>query len=82
VLKRAGFLPPERLRIPDDRILERSIDDLVAWVYSLSSSAPHHFGADLAAFENDLRSLLRNASPSELFAEPVPETEVFIWRKP
>jgi SAM-dependent methyltransferase len=82
VLKRAGFLPPERLRIPDNRIIERSSDDLVAWVYSLSSSAPHHFGADLAAFENDLRSLLRTASPSERFAEPVPETEVFIWRKP
>ena len=31
-------------------------DDLVAWVYSLSGSAPHLFGDRLDEFESDLRS--------------------------
>lgn len=82
VLKRAGFLPPQRLRVPDARIMERSSDDMVAWVYSLSSSAPHHFGTDLTAFEAELRQLLNEASPAGRFSERVPDTEVFIWRKP
>ncbi|MGH2550843.1 MAG: class I SAM-dependent methyltransferase [Thermomicrobiales bacterium] len=82
VLKRAGFHPPQRLRVPDSRIVERSSDDLVAWVYSLSSSAPHHFEADLTAFETDLRQLLDEVSSTGRFSERIPDTEVFIWRKP
>jgi hypothetical protein len=60
--------------------LIRTIDDLVAWVYSLSSSAPHLFGDRLGAFESDLRRLLHESSPTGVFSEQPPDTEVFIWR--
>ncbi|CAN5504356.1 class I SAM-dependent methyltransferase [soil metagenome] len=82
VLQRAGFPTPERLRIPANATIERSTDDVVAWVFSHSGSAPHLFGDRLAAFEIDLRQLLNEASPSGRFSERVPDTEVFIWRKP
>lgn len=82
VLQRAGFPPRQRLRIPAGGALERSADNLVAWVYSHSGSAPHLFGERLTEFESDLRQLLRDASPTGRFSEQPPDTEVFIWRKP
>jgi SAM-dependent methyltransferase len=82
VLRNAGFQDPERLLIPAGGVQVRDVDDIVAWVYSLSGSAPHLFGNRLQAFEVDLRHLLHDAAPSGLFAEQPPDTEVFIWRKP
>ncbi|MGC4804531.1 class I SAM-dependent methyltransferase [Micromonospora sp. DT233] len=82
VLTRAGFLGPERLRVPACRVLERSVDDVVAWVYSRSDSAPHLFGRRLAEFDSRLRRLLGEASDGGRFSEPVPDTEVFVWRTP
>jgi ubiquinone/menaquinone biosynthesis C-methylase UbiE len=82
VLRNAGFQHPERVQIPAGGVQVRTADDLVAWVYSLSGSAPHLFGDRLDEFETDLRQLLGEASPSGLFAEQPPDTEVFIWRKP
>jgi ubiquinone/menaquinone biosynthesis C-methylase UbiE len=82
VLRNAGFQEPERVQFPAGGVQVRIADDLVAWVYSLSDSAPHLFGDRRAAFETDLRHLLDTASPSGLFAEQPPDTEVFIWRKP
>ncbi|AXG76957.1 class I SAM-dependent methyltransferase [Streptomyces paludis] len=80
VLARAGFRGPERHVVPGGQALERHSDDVVAWVFSMSSSAPHLFGTDRAAFEADLRQLLRTASPSGRFSERQPGTEVVIWR--
>jgi SAM-dependent methyltransferase len=82
VLQRAGYSEPQRLRIPASGIIERNSDDLVAWVYSLSGSAPHLFGARRDAFEHDLRRLLFDISPTGLFSELPPDTEAFIWRRP
>jgi ubiquinone/menaquinone biosynthesis C-methylase UbiE len=81
VLRNAGFQHPERVQIPAQGVRTRNADDLVAWVYALSGSAPHLFGDRLDEFETDLRHLLDDASPSGLFAERPPDTEVFIWRK-
>ncbi|WP_198550257.1 class I SAM-dependent methyltransferase [Streptomyces silvensis] len=80
VLLRAGFSGPERHVVPGGRILDRSEDDVVAGVYSMSFSAPHLFGARRGAFEAELRLLLRAASPSGLFSARQPSTEVFVWR--
>jgi len=80
VLAQAGFLGPERLRVPADTVLERTVDDVVAWVYSRSDSAPHLFGPRLAEFDTDLRNLLDEASDGGRFSERVPDTEVFVWR--
>jgi hypothetical protein len=49
-------------------------------VFSLSGSAPHLFGADLPAFEADLRELLTKAADNGLFAEQRREIEAVIWR--
>lgn len=62
-------------------MLRRSIEDVRAWVFSRSESAPHLFGGRRAEFEADLRRLLRRASPAGLFCEPQPSTEVLIWRE-
>ncbi|MGW1817531.1 class I SAM-dependent methyltransferase [Streptomyces sp. NPDC002125] len=79
VLAGAGFTGPRRLVVPAGQALERTHDDVVAYVFSLSSSAPHLFGARQDAFEEDLRRLLREASPCGLFSERAPGTEVFVW---
>ncbi|MGW0663992.1 hypothetical protein [Streptodolium elevatio] len=78
---RAGFRGPEHHIAPGGQPLERSSDDIVAGVFSMSLSAPHQFGDRRAEFEADLRNLLRCSSPGELFSERQPATEVHIWRK-
>jgi SAM-dependent methyltransferase len=82
ILRAAGYAEPEHLRVPAGGAMERSEDDLVAWVYSLSGSAPHLFGDRRGMFERELRAILRRASPSGWFSEQPPDTEVFVWRKP
>jgi hypothetical protein len=82
ILLQAGFIGPERLQIEAGNELVRSVDDLVAWTFSMSGSAPHLFGDRLSAFENDLRSMLAKASHVGCFSELPPDTEVVIWRKP
>lgn len=82
VLARAGFESFVRHIVPAGQVVERTADDIVAWVFSLSSSAPHLFGDALADFERDLRTLLQQASPEGRFAECLPPTEIMTWRKP
>lgn len=79
VLARAGFGGPERLRVRAETVLERTVDDVVAWAYSRSDSAPHLFGQRLAEFDRDLRSLLDEAADDGRFSERVPDTEIFVW---
>ncbi|MFJ9025332.1 class I SAM-dependent methyltransferase [Streptomyces sp. NPDC102259] len=81
VLARAGFTGPQRHVAPGGQPLERTADDVVAGVFSMSFSAPHLFGTRRDDFEADLRRLLRDASASERFSERRPSTEVFVWRK-
>lgn len=80
VLSRAGFAAPQRLRVPAGAVLERTVDDVVATVYSLSFSAPHLFGERRGRFEDDLRGLLHRSADHGIFAERVPDTELFLWR--
>jgi hypothetical protein len=79
VLARAGFSAPQRHVVPGGQPLERTADDAVAGVFSMSFSAPHLFGPRRDAFEADLRRLLRDVSPSGRFSERLPSTEVFVW---
>ncbi|MFD6281110.1 class I SAM-dependent methyltransferase [Streptomyces sp. NPDC060209] len=81
VFSRAGFSGPRRHVVPGGQALERTHDDVVAWVFSMSYSAPHLFGSRRDRFEADLRRLLREASPSGRFSERRPSTEVFVWGK-
>jgi hypothetical protein len=82
VLARAGLAAFARHVVPAGQLVERDADDVVAWVFSRSDSAPHLFGDELARFERDLRALLREVSPDDRFAECLPATEIMTWRKP
>ncbi len=78
VFSAAGFAPEEIVVVPDDRNLERSVDEVVAWVLSTSSTAPHLFGDRVADFERDLRSLLHDASPEGRFSVPLSDNRLRI----
>ena len=81
-IERAGFQFDCRIAVPATEPFIRSESDLVSWVFSLSGSAPHLFGANLAAFETDLRAILRTESPSGMFADEPRDTDLRIWRAP
>jgi SAM-dependent methyltransferase len=80
IFQAAGFFPEERISVPDARVLDRTTDDIVAWVLSASSTAPHLFGDRVQQFEGDLRGLLAEASPSGHFSVPLSDTTVRIRR--
>lgn len=82
ILTRAGFLGPDKIIVPGGKKLDRTVDDVVAWVYSRSGSAPHLFGDRLSAFEGDLRAILEDSMPGGGFTEVTPDTVVHIWEKP
>ena len=58
------------------------MDDVGAWVYSRSGSAPHLFGHRFGGFEVDLRSLLEDSMTGAAFSEIAPDTVVHILTKP
>jgi SAM-dependent methyltransferase len=82
VFQSAGFLPMHTVRVPDGRVINRTIDDIVAQRLSSSSTAPHLFGDDLPAFVQQLRALLADASPSGVFSVRLPDNELRLWRLP
>jgi SAM-dependent methyltransferase len=78
VMIAAGFSGPRRLTVAG-HVHERSEDDVVASVFSLSWAAPHLFGERRGDFERDLRRLLRRTSPDGRFAEQARHVELVIW---
>jgi len=79
ILAAAGFRGPRRIDVGGGRIVERSEDDIVASIYSLSSAAPHLFDERLGDFDAELRQLLRRASPDRRFCEQTREITLAIW---
>ncbi|MFB9690901.1 class I SAM-dependent methyltransferase [Amycolatopsis plumensis] len=75
IYRAAGFHGPRRFEVPG-RVVTRTVDDVVAGVFSLSSSAPHLFGDRRAAFEAELRRRLASA---ETFTLRLPEIAVDLW---
>ena len=51
-------------------------------VLPLRPCAPHLFGDRLPAFLDDLRQILREASPSGMFTEQLQDLRMFVWRVP
>jgi len=80
ILGAAGFRGPRRRDVGGGEIVERSEDDVVASVFSLSSAAPHLFGDRQASFEHELRQLLRRTSPDGRFCEQRRAVTLSIWR--
>ena len=73
VLQPHGFAPARVVRVPCGRVRAISVDDVVARVFSMSSSAPHLFGDEVGAFEAQLRDLLWAASRDGKFSERCPD---------
>jgi len=65
--------------LPD---LVRDVDSVVAGSFSMSWSAPRHFGDRRGRFEDDLRALLLAHSPDGLFWDWPGDTEVVYATKP
>ncbi|RLP99411.1 class I SAM-dependent methyltransferase [Micromonospora sp. CV4] len=80
IMRQAGFTGPTRIEVPGGAVAERSVDEIVSAVFSLSSSAPRLFADRLPAFEADLRRLLSEAARDGRFAERRREVAVVIWR--
>jgi SAM-dependent methyltransferase len=78
IYRAAGFSGPHRLELPG-QLVERSADEVVSAVLSLSGSAPHLFGPRLAEFDADLRALLRDTSPTGVFSQQMREIAVDLW---
>jgi SAM-dependent methyltransferase len=79
IYSEAGFTGQSRFEVPGAAVV-RSIDDVVASVFSLSSAVPHLFGDRAALFEAELRELLARASPEGRFSEQMREIAVDVWR--
>jgi len=80
IFQAAGFAPEEIVVVPDERILERSTDEIVAWVLSTSSTAPHLFGDRLDTFERELRDVLADVSPDGRFSVALCDNRLRIRR--
>jgi SAM-dependent methyltransferase len=80
IFQAAGFASEVDVIVPDERMLERTADEVVAWVLSTSSTAPHLFGDRLADFERDLRAVLAKASPDGRFSVPMCDNRLRIRR--
>jgi SAM-dependent methyltransferase len=77
IYRAAEFDGPRNIALPS-RLVHRSADDIVASVYSLSSSTPRLFGDRLPAFDRDLRTLLRRAGDG--FTERTRPIVLHVWR--
>jgi SAM-dependent methyltransferase len=82
VMRQTGFTGPTRITVERGEVVDRSVDEVVSAVFSLSGSAPHLFGSRLGDFEDDLRRLLLATSPSGWFSERTREIALVIWRPP
>ena len=80
VFQAAGFAPEQLVVVPDHRVLERSVEDVVAWVLSTSSTAPHLFGDRLDEFIADLRGVLLDVSPEGRFSVALSDNRLRIRR--
>ena len=80
IMRQAGFSGPTRIGVDAGQVAQRSADEIVSAVFSLSSSAPHLFAERLGTFEAHLRRLLAEASADGRFAERRTDLELVIWR--
>jgi len=82
IIEGAGFADYQRLAVASGASVSRTADDIVAWVFSRSDSAPHLFGDRRDDFERELRARLHDASFEGMFGERQPDTEIWIWQRP
>jgi hypothetical protein len=76
VLESCGFRNRRAIDVARGEEIVRSEDDIVASVFSRSSSAPHLFGERVREFEAELRELLRGRGP---FVERPRPVTALVW---
>jgi SAM-dependent methyltransferase len=81
-LARTRFGRPRQVFAPGRPDIVRDVDSIVDGCFSMSSSAPHLFGAGRDRFEAELRALLRSHSPDGLFWDWPGDTEIVVGTKP
>ena len=79
IFRGAGLVGPERIELPG-WVAHRSEAQVIAGVYSLSSSAPHLFGPAWPDFDAELRALVAGGSDRAGFSEEFPPITVRLWR--
>jgi len=82
VMAEAEYTGPLRLAVPRGEVFERTADEIVASVYSLSWAAPHLFADRQDDFERELRHLLGATSPCGRFSERARDIELALWHPP
>jgi SAM-dependent methyltransferase len=82
VFQQAGFRPAKTVTVPDGRAVEQTTDDIVARVFSSSSTAPHLLGDRRQDYEADVRQILARESSSGRFSVRLPDNILRIWRLP
>jgi SAM-dependent methyltransferase len=80
VMRAAGYAGPDRIEVTRGDVVDRTAEQVVSAVHSLSYATPHLFGAELDRFGTDLRALLREASPDGVFSERPREIALVVWR--
>lgn len=80
IFQAAGFQPAVEVTVPDNRVLERSVEDIIANRLSTSGMAPHLFAERLDDFIAQLRTLLLETSPSGRFSVALSDNRLRIWR--
>jgi SAM-dependent methyltransferase len=79
VYRAAGFSGPQRITV-EGAVVTRTLDEVIAAVYSLSSATPYLFGDRQAGFDAEARLLLRRTSPTGMFSQQMREIAADIWR--
>ena len=82
IMVATGFAGPRRRVLDGRRVFERSEDEIVASIFSVTSSAPQLFGSRLAEFEQDIRQVLRRVSSGGRFCEVSQSIQLIIWTRP
>jgi SAM-dependent methyltransferase len=81
-LGRTRFGKPKIVFAPGRPDIVRDVDGVLSGYLSTSYAAPHLFGDRLEAFEDDVRALLAERSPTGLFWDWPGDTEILLARKP
>ena len=80
IFRAAGFTGPTRLEVPG-WVVDRDAEEVVASVFSMSYAAPHLFGDRVGQFEDKLRTMLTQASPTGQFSEEMLQIAVDLWHR-
>lgn len=79
VYEAAGFTGSMHVEVRRGDVVDRTVDQVVAATFSLSSSTPHLLGPRQPHFEAELRALLTAASDDGLFSERVKDVAFDVW---